>query len=112
MAFFVYILASTKNGTIYTGSTEDLGVRVAAHREQTLGGFTAKYGVARLVWFESHPSREAAFRRERQIKEWRRAWKLRLIETRNSQWEDLFDDLERHLLDEERRSEGDPRWGG
>ena len=102
-AFYVYILASGKNGTIYTGSTEDLGVRVEMHKTKVLPGFTAKYGVDKLVWFESHPSRESAFKRERQIKEWRRAWKLRLIETRNSQWEDLSLDLDRRLLDEEER---------
>ncbi|HEX7758438.1 MAG TPA: GIY-YIG nuclease family protein [Caulobacteraceae bacterium] len=103
MAFYVYILASGKNGTIYTGSTEDLGVRIEMHKAKTLPGFTAKYRVDKLVWFEGHLTRERAFKRERQIKEWRRAWKLDLIETRNSQWDDLYLNLERELLEEEQR---------
>jgi len=103
MAFYVYIVASRRNGTLYTGSTEDLGVRIEAHKAKALPGFTARYGVDQLVWFESHPTREGAFKRERQIKEWRRAWKLELIERRNPRWDDLHPDLDRHLLKEEAR---------
>jgi putative endonuclease len=91
--FFTYILASRRNGTLYTGSTDDLVNRVADHREGIRPGFTAKYRVTRLVWFETHLSRDAAFRRERQIKEWRRVWKLQLIEARNPTWRDLYDEV-------------------
>jgi putative endonuclease len=91
--FHVYMLASRRNGTLYTGSTDDLLKRVWEHRTKARGGFTARHGVSRLVWFENHWSREAAFRRERQIKEWRRGWKLRLIEARNPTWRDLYEEL-------------------
>lgn len=89
--FYVYILASRRNGTLYTGMTDDLDRRVWEHREHILKGFTAKYDVTRLVWLEAHDSRESAFTRERRIKEWRRAWKLRLIEDANPDWRDLYD---------------------
>src|SRR5258708_1899249 len=91
MAFYVYILASGRNGTLYTGHTDKLTARVRQHREKTRQGFTAKYGVDQLVWFEVFESREAAFGRERRIKTWNRAWKLRLIEGENPDWEDLYD---------------------
>ena len=91
--FYVYILASRPNGTLYTGSTDDLLKRVVEHREKLRGGFTAKYAVSRLVWYEFHDSREAAFIRERRIKEWRREWKLDLIERMNPAWADLFETL-------------------
>ncbi|MFB7879575.1 GIY-YIG nuclease family protein [Brevundimonas diminuta] len=91
--FYVYILASRPNGTLYTGSTDDLLKRVAEHREKLRGGFTAKYAVSRLVWYEVHDSRGAAFVRERRIKEWRREWKLDLIERMNPAWADLFETL-------------------
>ena len=91
--FYTYILASQRNGTLYTGSTDDLARRVHEHKTREIRGFTATYAVDRLVWFEAHESRHAAFRRERQIKEWRRAWKLRLIEEINPDWLDLTDEL-------------------
>ncbi|WP_313577367.1 GIY-YIG nuclease family protein [Brevundimonas sp.] len=91
--FYVYILASRCNGTLYTGSTDDLLKRVAEHREKLRDGFTAKYAVSRLVWYEVHDSRETAFLRERRIKEWRREWKLNLIERMNPAWADLFETL-------------------
>ena len=91
--FFTYILANRRNGTLYAGSTDSLINRVFEHKEYVRRGFTAKYGVTRLVWFETHPSREAAFRRERQIKEWRRVWKLQLIEAYNPTWRDLYDEV-------------------
>jgi len=91
--FYTYILASQRNGTLYTGSTDDLARRVFEHKERVRRGFTAKYGVHMLVWFEAFEDRENAFRRERRIKEWRRAWKLRLIEESNPEWHDLYDDL-------------------
>ncbi|MFZ3008715.1 MAG: GIY-YIG nuclease family protein [Phenylobacterium sp.] len=91
--FYTYILASQRNGTLYTGSTDNLAKRVFEHREKVRPGFSAKYGVDKLVWFESFELRENAFRRERQIKEWRRVWELRLIEETNPDWRDLGDDL-------------------
>ena len=93
MSFCVYILASQRNGTLYIGSTEDLFERVRAHRAHTFEGFTSKYEVTRLVWFQEHESREAAFARERAMKKWRRAWKLELIERFNPTWRDLFLDF-------------------
>jgi putative endonuclease len=91
--FYTYIVASQRNGTLYTGSTDDIRKRSYEHREKVRPGFTARYGVSRLVWYETHESREAAFRRERQIKEWRRVWKLRLIEEHNPTWRDLYEEL-------------------
>jgi putative endonuclease len=102
--FYVYIVASGRNGTIYTGGTDDIRVRIENHRAKRFGGFTAKYGVAKLVWYETHPSREQAFRRERQIKEWRRIWKLQLIEARNPNWVDLIPDIDRLLIEDEVRA--------
>lgn len=93
MAFFTYIVASRRNGTLYTGSTDDLTQRIAQHRNKTFAGFTAKYDVDLLVWFEVHETREAAFRRERQIKKWNRDWKLQMIEKENPNWLDLYDDF-------------------
>ncbi|MBF0664036.1 MAG: GIY-YIG nuclease family protein [Brevundimonas sp.] len=91
MAFFTYIVASQRNGTLYTGSTDNLIKRINQHREGHFDGFTSKHGVAILVWFETHETRHAAFVRERQIKEWKRAWKLELIEKSNPGWIDLMD---------------------
>jgi putative endonuclease len=93
MAFYTYLLASAPHGTLYCGHTDALSLRVWKHREKRYGGFTAKYGVTRLVWYELHDSREPAFRRERKIKKWNRAWKLRLIEAANPGWEDLYETL-------------------
>jgi putative endonuclease len=91
--FFVYILASKRNGTLYTGSTDDLMGRVWEHKEKIHKGFTSKYGIDTLVWYEPHDTRDSAFIRERQIKEWKRQWKLSLIETTNPNWDDLFETL-------------------
>lgn len=86
----VYLLASKRNGTLYVGVTSDLLRRLAQHRDESLsGGFTAKYSVKRLVWFESHESIEEAILREKRIKKWNRAWKLELIEADNPDWLDL-----------------------
>ena len=93
MAFFTYIVASRRNGTLYTGSTDDLIKRVGEHRDKLRPGFTSRYGVALLVWYEVHETRNAAFVRERQIKEWKRVWKLELIERKNPAWADLFPTL-------------------
>jgi len=86
----VYILASGRNGTLYIGVTSDLIGRVWQHREHVVDGFTAKYGVARLVWFEQHESMETAIAREKQLKKWNRAWKARLIQEMNPYWNDLW----------------------
>ena len=90
---FVYVMASSRNGTLYTGVTSDLPLRVAQHKEGTFGGFTEKYGCKMLVWFERHDEIEPAIVREKQIKEWKRLWKLRLIEELNPDWDDLYDGL-------------------
>ncbi len=95
VAFFTYIVASQKNGTIYTGSTDDLVQRISQHRAKTFKGFTARHDVDKLVWFEMHSTRDAAFKRERQIKKWKRIWKLELIEKANPGWRDLYDDVRR-----------------
>jgi len=86
----VYILASRRNGTLYTGVTSDLVQRVSEHRNHAIPGFTERYAVDHLVWFEVHPSMESAIRREKAIKQWRRSWKLQLIEKGNPCWRDLF----------------------
>ncbi len=91
--FYVYILASKRNGTLYTGSTDDLIRRVWEHKEKIRKGFTEKYDVALLVWYELQDTREGALMREKQIKKWNRAWKLRLIEEGNPDWSDLYDTL-------------------
>jgi putative endonuclease len=91
--FWVYIVASRKNGTIYVGHTDDLALRIWQHKTKAIPGFTAKYSCDRLVWCERLDTRDQAFHREREIKEWRRAWKIQLIETRNPDWNDLSDTM-------------------
>jgi putative endonuclease len=91
--FFVYLLASKPHGTLYAGVTTDLVKRVWEHKVKAVPGFTAKYGVDRLVWFEMHELWEPAVRREKQIKEWKRAWKITLIESDNPHWLDRCHDL-------------------
>ncbi len=93
MPAFVYLLASHRNGTLYVGVTNNLVRRVHEHRAGLVDGFTKDHGVKQLVWFEATDSIVAAIRREKQIKEWRRAWKLRLIERGNPYWRDLYPDL-------------------
>jgi putative endonuclease len=93
MAFYCYIVASRRNGTLYIGSTDDLPRRIEEHRQYLRDGFTARYGCTILVWYEVFETREGAFRRERRMKEWRRSWKLTLIEAGNPTWRDLFPDL-------------------
>src|SRR5262249_5715250 len=93
MSFWVYILASRRNGTLYVGMTDDLVRRVWEHRNGAVPGFTRKYAVKILVWYEQHETRETAFQRERQMKRWNRAWKLQLIEAINPGWKDLSDEL-------------------
>ena len=89
----VYIVASGFHGTIYTGVTSNLLQRAAQHREGMLGGFTAEYGCKRLVRFEMHATMESAITREKQLKNWRREWKVALIEERNPTWRDLAEDF-------------------
>ena len=93
MAFYVYILASQRNGTLYIGQTDSISRRIWEHKEGTRLGFTGRYGVDRLVYYESYESRDTAFARERAMKKWRRAWKLELIERANPGWDDLTEDL-------------------
>jgi putative endonuclease len=90
----VYILASKRNGTLYIGVTSALWTRVANHRAKVFDGFTAKYDVTMLVWYEHHHTMEDAIRREKQLKEWRRTWKLDLIEKMNPGWRDLHDEID------------------
>jgi putative endonuclease len=86
----VYLLASQRNGTLYVGVTSNLVARTWAHKNHLVEGFTRRYGVTRLVWYELHATMASAIRREKAIKEWKRAWKLKLIEAFNPGWEDLF----------------------
>jgi putative endonuclease len=86
----VYILASQRNGTLYIGVTSDLVKRVWEHKQKLADGFTRKYGVHMLLYFELHDDMMAAITREKQMKKWNRDWKLRLIEERNPHWEDLY----------------------
>jgi putative endonuclease len=87
----VYILTSGRNGTLYIGVTSDLPGRVYIHVEELVPGFTAKHHVHHLVYYEMHESMDAAIAREKQLKKWNRAWKIRLIEQANPEWVDLFD---------------------
>ena len=89
----VYILASGRNGTLYTGVTSDLVRRAWQHRSGSSQGFTSRYGVKRLVHYELHADMEHAIVREKRLKKWNRVWKLRLIEERNPEWVDLWDEI-------------------
>ncbi len=86
----VYILASKRNGTLYIGVTSDLVQRVWQHKNDVVRGFTQKYGVHQLVWYELHEDMENAIIREKRLKNWKRAWKIRLIEKMNPKWSDLY----------------------
>jgi len=89
----VYIMASGRNGTLYTGATSDLVARVWQHREHVVEGFTRQHGVTQLVWFEQCGTMDAAITREKQIKAWKRNWKVQLIEKSNTYWRDLWLDI-------------------
>lgn len=93
MQCHVYLLASRRQGTLYVGVTSDLIRRVYLHREGLVEGFTRDHGVKTLVWFEGTESIEGAIRREKQIKNWKRAWKIALIEKENPGWRDLYPDI-------------------
>jgi len=93
MSYFIYLLASGKKGTLYVGVTNNLVRRVFKHRTQVVEGFTQRYNVHHLVWFETTDSIEAAIGREKQLKNWKRAWKVALIEKSNPDWRDLYESL-------------------
>jgi putative endonuclease len=93
MQYYVYILATKIGGTLYIGVTNDLVRRVYEHKVGSVEGFTKKYGVTKLVYFEAHSDVEAAILREKQIKKWNRAWKVRLIEEKNPNWDDLYNSI-------------------
>jgi len=88
--FYVYVLASKPYGTLYIGTTSDLLRRVWEHKNKAVPGFTRRYNVDRLVWFETHQSADMALLREKQLKEWQRDWKINLIERDNPHWDDLY----------------------
>ncbi len=89
--FYVYILTSKRNGTLYIGVTSNLPRRIQQHKNNQFDGFSKKYKVKQLVYFEQYGTAESAIIREKQIKKWNRAWKLKLIEKNNPQWKDLYD---------------------
>ena len=92
--YYVYILASKRNGTLYIGVTNNLGRRVYEHKNKLMKGFTKKYGVSLLVYYEEHREINSAIQREKQLKKWNRKWKLKLIEKYNREWRDLYDNGE------------------
>ena len=89
----VYILASERNGTLYIGVTSDLVKRVWEHKNNLVEGFTKRYCVHHLVWYELHESMNSSIHREKKMKEWKRAWKIKLIEENNPNWNDLYDSI-------------------
>jgi putative endonuclease len=91
--FFVYILASRMGGTLYIGVTNNLPRRVWEHKQHLLRGFTQRYNVVLLVYYEAHATIGSAITREKQLKEWKRSWKIQLIEQTNPYWHDLYDEL-------------------
>ena len=93
--YWVYILASAKHGTLYIGVTNDLVRRVYQHQNRITKGFTSQYKVHRLVWFETYDNPTSAIEREKEIKKWRREWKINLIEQDNPNWDDLYESITR-----------------
>lgn len=91
--FIVYMMANRKNGTLYIGVTSNPVGRVQQHKSDFFNGFTKRYGVHRLVWFEPFEDARAAIQREKRLKEWRRDWKISLIEETNPDWRDLYQEL-------------------
>ena len=89
----VYIMATGYHGTMYLGVTSQLIQRTWQHKEHFVDGFTTRYNITRLVWYEAHESMESAILREKQIKKWRREWKMRLIEEKNTAWDDLYEQI-------------------
>ncbi|EHR05092.1 GIY-YIG nuclease family protein [Bradyrhizobium sp. WSM471] len=93
MAYYVYILASRRDGAIYVGVTNDLIRRVYEHQIKAVPGFTAKYNITRLVWFETYDDPVSAITREKELKKWKRAWKIQLIEKDNPNWDDRYESI-------------------
>jgi putative endonuclease len=93
MAYYVYILASRKDGATYIGVTNDLVRRVYEHRIKAVPGFTSRYNITRLVWFEIYDDPASAISREKELKRGKRSWKTQLIETQNPQWKDLYESI-------------------
>ncbi len=91
--YCVYILSSQRNGTLYVGVTDNLVRRIWEHKNQMIDGFTKKYEVHHLVYYEIHSNPESAITREKQIKKWNRAWKIKLIEEKNPEWKDLYKNI-------------------
>ncbi|MGH8718359.1 MAG: GIY-YIG nuclease family protein [Burkholderiales bacterium] len=92
-ASYVYILASRLNGTLYIGVTSDLVKRVWEHKENLVSGFTKRHAIKNLVWYELHEDVMSAITREKQLKKWNRAWKIRLIQEKNPRWRDLYNEI-------------------
>jgi len=93
MGYHVYILASRKDGAIYVGITNDIVRRIYEHRTKVIQGFTSKYNITRLVWFEIYNDPISAISLEKELKKWKRAWKVQLIEAQNPQWDDLYESI-------------------
>jgi putative endonuclease len=93
MLYYVYIMASRRNGTLYTGVRNDIARRGFEHREGVSAGFTKRYSVKLLVYYEAHDDIQSAIEREKRLKKWNRAWKISLIEAANPKWEDLYETL-------------------
>lgn len=93
--YYVYILSSKRNGTLYIGITSDIIKRIYEHKKGLVEGLTKKYNIHALVWYKTHESVESAITREKQIKKWKRAWKLKLIEKENPEWIDLYKSISR-----------------
>ena len=91
--FYVYVLASKRNGTLYIGVTSALVQRVWQHKTKAVEGFTTRYGIDQLVYFEAHADAVSAIQREKQLKKWRRAWKIELIEEQNPEWRDRYAEI-------------------
>ena len=93
MGYYVYILASRKDGAIYVGMTNDIVRRIYEHRTKVIQGFTSKYNITRLVWFEIYDDPISAISREKELKKWKKAWKVQLIESQNPRWNDLYESI-------------------
>jgi putative endonuclease len=93
MNYFVYIIASRKDGAIYIGVSNDIVRRIFEHRNKLVPGFASKYNITRLVWFEMYDDPISAISREKELKKWKRSWKIQLIEAENPQWNDLYDSI-------------------
>lgn len=93
MAYHVYLLASRKEGALYLGVTNNLVPRIYEHREKLTPGFSSRYNITRLVWFETYDDPTSAITREKELKKWRRAWKVALIEKENPYWNDLYPEI-------------------